>query len=112
MILEGFEHRADQSFLDNLRQLDAELDFLVDWDAISFFGTSSAQRILDVLNLLGEMVVRPRFEEDTFQRLRSELVQELQEENNHPGHQTQTLFLNELFKLIHTHTRLGEHPRP
>ena len=98
MLLEGFENQAGQSFLENFRQLDAELDFLVDWDAITFSGTSSAQRILDVLNLLGEMVVRPRFEEDTFQRLRSELVQELQEENNHPGHQTQTLFLNELFQ--------------
>lgn len=98
MLLEGLENQAGESFLENLRQLDAELDFLVHWDAISFFGTSSTQRALDVLNLLGEMVVRPRFEEDTFQRLRAELVQELQEENNHPGHQTQTLFLKELFQ--------------
>lgn len=98
MILEEAENQTGLPIQRNLRQLGAELYFGVEWDAIFFFGSAPIDRVVEVLSLLGEMVVRPKFLEETFERLRDQLVQEIEKERKDPQVLTQELFLAELFQ--------------
>ena len=82
MILEQNESSTGLAVEAGLRELEAELDLRVEWDAIFFFGSAPSENLVDVLNLLAEMVVRPAFREETFQRLRNGVIQELEETQN------------------------------
>jgi len=98
MILEQNETSTGLAVEAGLRELEAELDLRVVWDAIFFFGSSPSENLVDVLNLLAEMVVRPAFREETFQQLRNGVIQELEERQNQLEILTQDVFLAELFQ--------------
>lgn len=98
MIREQTRTRTGLPVQANLQQLEAELDFRVDWDAIYFFGHAQTTQVGEVLNLLGEMIVRPEFEEETFERLRQEVVQQAKAEREHPRTLTKEIFQSELFQ--------------
>ncbi len=98
MILEQSETSNGLAVETELRELEAELDLRVEWDAIFFVGSAPSENLVDVLNLLAEMVVRPAFREETFQQLRNGVLQELEERPNQLESLTQDVFLAELFQ--------------
>ncbi len=98
MILEQSETSIGLAVETGLRELEAELDLRVGWDAIFFVGSTPSENLVDVLNLLAEMVVRPVFREESFQQLRNGVIQELEERQNQLEILTQDVFLAELFQ--------------
>ena len=98
MILEQRENSTGLAIQRGLQELEVEIDLRLNWDAIFFFGSAPGDSLVDVLELLAEMVVRPSFREETFQHLRDELIQEVEEEGKHLEILTQDVFLAELFQ--------------
>ena len=99
MILEQSKNRNELEIQQGLKELEAELNFQVRWDAIFFFGTALEDRIVDVLKLVAEMVVNPTFTQEAFQRFRDQLVEEVEKERRQIQIRTQELFLAELFQV-------------
>ena len=97
MMMERTARRTGVHIREDLQKLGAELDFRVEWDAIFFLGSSPLDNLSETLNILGEIVVRPRFEEDIFQELRDQLVREVEEQQKRIEVFTQDLFRAELF---------------
>jgi len=94
MILEGLvEQRYEQEF----RSRGIEVESRVDWDAIYFLGQAPAEEIGFALETLGELIVRPRLREETLERMRGELIEELKSELESPESRTQELFQALLF---------------
>jgi zinc protease len=94
MILEGLvEQRYEQDF----RQRGIEVESRVDWDALYFLGRAPASELEFALETLGELIVRPQLREDTFERLRAGLIEELASESRVPESRTQELFQALLF---------------
>ena len=98
MILEQNETSTGLAVETELRELEAELELRVEWDAIFFVGSAPSENLVGVLNLLAEMVVRPVFREEAFQQLRNGVIQELEERPNQLESLTQDVFLAELFQ--------------
>ena len=98
MMLERTEYRTGQHVRQSLEKMDAELDFRVDWDGIIFFGSAPLDHVTDVLNLLAEVVVQPRFTEEAFEKLRDRLAQQVEQELLQVSVRTESLFLAELFR--------------
>lgn len=98
MILEQSETGTGLAVETGLRELEAEVDLRVEWDAIFFVGSTPSENLVEVLNLLAEMVVRPTFREEAFQQLRNGVIQELEERQNQLEILTQEVFLAELFQ--------------
>ena len=98
LLMEEIESRTGRHIQEDLKRMEAELDFRVDWDAIVFFGSCSVDQIREMLELLAEMVVRPQFREETFERLRSQVLRELKTEQKGPDAITQDIFLSELLR--------------
>ena len=80
MMLENTEHRTGQHIRESLKQMNAELEFRVGWDAITFWGSAPPDRMMEVLNLLAEIVVAPQFTDETFTNLRDRLAQQIEQE--------------------------------
>ena len=98
LLMEETESRTGRHIQEDLEKMDADLDFRVDWDAIFFFGSCSIDQVGEVLNLLAEMVVRPQFREETFERLRSQVLHEVKSEQKGLHTITQNIFLSELLR--------------
>ena len=97
MILEEKENARGLTIGFELERLGVELDLQVGWDAIVYSGSAPADRIIEILGLVGEMLVRPSFSEETFERLRQQLRVQLEKQEEAWQLQTQELFLAELF---------------
>lgn len=98
LAMEGTEFRTGSELREDLEKIGAEVDFRVDWDAIFFFGSAPAEELANALNILGEIVVRPRFDEDTFQAVRARVLQEVEKEQEQVENLTETLLISRLFK--------------
>ena len=98
MIFEQGDSRTGIELQQGLQELNADLNFGVEGDAIYFFGSTPGEQLADTLNLLAEMVVRPVFLEETFQQTRQRVILEIEEEQQHLGMISQDLFLAELFQ--------------
>ena len=98
MMLERTEYRTGQHVRQSLERMNAELDFRVDWDGIVFFGSAPLDRVTDVMNLLAEIVVQPRFTQESFESLRDRLAQQVEQELQQVPGRTESLFLAELFR--------------
>ncbi|GAB4113311.1 MAG: hypothetical protein Kow001_14900 [Acidobacteriota bacterium] len=94
MILEGVVER-------NLRQefesRGIRIESQVDWDAFYFLGTAPASQLEYALLALGDLVVHPDFREETFERLRRELLAELNEEAANIEARTEQVFQATVF---------------
>ncbi len=97
MLLEETEIRSGDLIRRQLESLDAELEFQVVWDAIYLYGNAPEGNLAAVLGLLGEIVVRPFFREETFERLRAQQLEEVANQSNRPEVVTQKAFLAHLF---------------
>ena len=97
MLLEETEIRSGDLIRRQLESLGAELEFQVDWDAIYFYGSAPEQNLTAVLGLLGEIVVRPFFREESFERLRAQQLEEVENQLQRPEVVTQNAFLTHLF---------------
>ena len=98
LALEGTEERTGREISGDLKELGAELAFRVGWDAIFFFGTAPVDQVADVLGVLAEVVIHPRLQEETFQKVREQVLEELEEETWHTETITQALFASTLFQ--------------
>lgn len=98
LALEGTELRTGLELREDLQKMDAELDVHVTWDAIFFSGVAPADQLANVLTILAEMVVRPKFQEETFEALRQRLIREAGQEENHTESLTQNVFASRLFQ--------------
>lgn len=98
MMLEKTEHRTGQHIRESLKQMNAELEFRVDWDAITFWGSAPPDRMIEVLNLLAEIVVAPQFTDETFKKLRDRLAQQVEQEFQQITLRTKHLFMAEIFR--------------
>ncbi len=99
MMLEQTERRTGEQLRQDLNLLGARLEARVDWDAIYFSGSVPPERLGDALNVLAEVIVRPSFREEVFERLRREQVEAVQASSDRPAVRTQTVFQRELFQL-------------
>ncbi len=97
MMMERTASRTGVHIREDLQKLGAELDVRVDWDAIFFLGSAPLKNLSETLNTLGEIVVRPRFEEGVFQELRGQLVREVEEQKKRVEVFTEDLIRAELF---------------
>ena len=70
MIFEQRDNLREVETQRGLKELNAHLNFWVEGDAIYFFGDTPREHLVDTLNLLAEMVVRPAFHEEIFQQTR------------------------------------------
>ncbi len=98
MIFEQGDNPEKVEIQQGLQELNADLHFSVEGDAIYFFGDAPREHLVDTLNLLAEMIVRPVFHDETFQKTRQRVILEIEEEQQHLGKITQDLFLAELFR--------------
>ena len=98
MMLEKTEHRTGQHIRESLKQMNAELEFQVGWDAITFWGSAPPDQIIEVLNLLAEIIVAPQFTDETFKKLRDRLVQQVEQESQQLTLRTKHLFIAEIFQ--------------
>ena len=98
MIFEQRDNLREVETQRGLQELNTHLNFGVEGDAIYFFGDTPREHLVDTLNLLAEMVVRPVFHEETFQQTRQRVILEIEEEQQHLGMISQDLFLAELFQ--------------
>lgn len=98
MALEGTKNAAGSVIRDDLQERGVELGFRVDWDAIFFFGTAPIEQLNDTLGGLAEIVVRPRFDEEIFQRVQAQIMNELEQEVEHIETMTEALFVSKLFE--------------
>ncbi|MFQ5740105.1 MAG: M16 family metallopeptidase [Acidobacteriota bacterium] len=98
MILERTQRRTGQQIRQDLEAIGAKLRFQVGWDAVFFYGSAPGDRIQDALNILSEVVVRPRFEKEIFEEVRQALVEEVENELLETENRTQRLFLRQVFQ--------------
>lgn len=98
LLVEETESKTGRYIQEDLKKMGAELGFRVDWDAIFFFGNCLAHQTEEVLALLAEMVVHAQFREETLERVRNQLLQELENEQESPHVITQDIFLSELLR--------------
>jgi predicted Zn-dependent peptidase len=97
LMVEAGKDRSGQLLQTGLKAIGAELTYKVDWDGIWFQGTTPANRLTDMLNMLGQMIVQPQFEEDSFAAVRDQVIAELQKKAGEPQFATHERFLAELF---------------
>ena len=97
MLLEGKEGRSGAPIQQDLKNLGVELQMRVHWDTIYFYGSAPAAKLVDSLNLLAEVVVRPKFEEELFEQLRERILEEIEADKPQVEAFTQKLFLSALF---------------
>ena len=97
LLLEETEIRSGELIRRQLESLSAELEFQVDWDAIYLYGSAPEENLSAVLGLLGEIVVRPFFREESFERLRAQQLEEVENLLTRPEVVTQKAFLAHLF---------------
>ena len=97
MLLEETELRSGNLIRQQLQSLGGSIEFQVHWDAIYFFGSAPEENLTEVLNLLGEVIVRPQFREESFQSLRKQQLEEVQKEVLRAEFVTQKSFLAHLF---------------
>jgi len=98
MIFEQRDDLREIKIQRGLQELGADLNFGVEGDAIYFFGDTPREHLVDTLNLLAEMVVRPAFNEETFQQTRQRVILEVEGEQQHLVMISQEFFLAELFQ--------------
>jgi zinc protease len=97
LLLEDSKDGSGQLLLPSLQALGSELTFRVDWDSIWFEGSAPANQLVETLNLLAEMIVQPQFEEESFARLRDQVVKDLEKKSGEPQFATYERFLAEVF---------------
>lgn len=95
--LEGTEEKPGLVILEELQKLGCELDFRVDWDAVYFFGAAPTDQLATALNGLARIIVRPQLEKETFERIRRQILKELEQETEHIETVTEALFVSRLF---------------
>jgi zinc protease len=98
MIVEGGKDRSGHSILEALRATGADLEVRVEPDAIYFTGSAPAERLVETLNALGEMIVQPQFEEEDFVKIRERLLEQVERKQSQMEWMTEEVFLAELFK--------------
>jgi len=97
LMVEAGKDRSGQLLQAGLKTIGSELTYRVDWDGIWFQGSAPANRLTDTLNILGQMVVQPQFEEASFGSVRDQIAAELEKRSGEPQFATQERFLAELF---------------
>ncbi|MBI4445817.1 MAG: insulinase family protein [Acidobacteria bacterium] len=98
MMLEGSETHTGAELREDLQKWGAELDARVEMDAIFFYGTAPQAQLLNTLDLLAKIVIRPRFQQQILDTLKSRVREEIIEESRYPEGTTQDLFFSQLFK--------------
>jgi len=97
LMVEAGKDRSGQSLIAALKAIGSDLNYRVDWDGIWFQGTAPVSRLNDALNILGQMLVQPEFDEETLAKVRDEVVAELEKKSGEPQFATHERFLEELF---------------
>ncbi len=92
------DRRTPEELRQDLATLGAEIQLRLDWDAAFLYGSAPKERLEDVLGVLAEMVVKPKWDEELFESLRAALIQEVTDEAQSPELRTQEVFLNSLFQ--------------
>lgn len=97
MMLLETEARSQEQMQFALRSIQAVIEVRVEHDAIYFHGTAPMGRVGAALELLGEIITRPSFKEETFEQLRGELIDELQARSASPEARTQQILNAKIF---------------
>ncbi len=98
MMLEGTQTSSGSQLRQDLESLDAQIETRVGWDAIFFVGSAPVGHIAQTLNLLGDIVVRPQFEEHVFDEVRSQVLQEIKEDQEQIETATEDLLISRIFR--------------
>ena len=96
--MEETETKTGRNLGRDLQTMEAEVNFKVTWDAIFFYGSCPATQITEVLGLLADMIIRPQLREQTFDRLRNQLLHEIENKKQSVPVFTQERFLSEIFQ--------------
>lgn len=99
MLVDTGKDRSGQSLLEAITANGGQLTVKVEPDAIFFEGSAPADRLTDVLNIFGQMMVQPEFDEENLARLRDETIAQLEtKREDDPSFLTQEHFLAQLFR--------------
>ena len=97
LLMGGSDRRTGEQLQEDLATLGAKVVVTVESDAIYFRGNAPPNRVADTLNVLGEIVVRPGFDEAVFERLKQQQLDDLANEFDDPGIRNLSVFRAELF---------------
>ncbi len=97
LMKERTESRTPEQLRFDLEQAGAVVDLEVSHDAIIFKGRAPAARIGDALALVADMVVRPVFEEEAFEQMRRQLLEDRRQESAKAEGLTQDLLTREIY---------------
>lgn len=97
MMLLETEARSREQMQFALQSIGAHLEVRVDYDALYFYGTAPMGRVGEALELLGEIVTQPRFQEEAFEQLRQDLIEESKQRNASLEVRTQQLLTSKIF---------------
>ncbi len=89
---------AEADYLSEFQTKGIQVHATTDWDAIFIEGSAPPQELEFALQTLGEILARPKFDQDVFDRLRAELVEELRKLDRDPEFQSETLFTSRIFQ--------------
>lgn len=89
---------AETDYLSEFKAKGITVHATTDWDAIFIEGSAPAQELEFALQTLGEILVRPNFKQEVFDRLRATLVAELEKLEQDPGFQSEMLFTSRVFQ--------------
>ena len=104
MMLHSTEGRDEEQLRFALRRYGARVEARVGYDAVFFLGQAPPGTLGEVLDVLSDIVTRPAFEEETFLRLRDELIDERRRQSQSPAERTQNILAEEIF-LPHPYGR-------
>ena len=86
------ENLNDEQTRRELEDAQVEFKVEVDWDAVYFHGTAPPEELEYALSVLSDIVVRPNFDEEIFDRALTKLLQEGEESSSRTETRTQELF--------------------
>ncbi len=92
------EQLSESGFRSEFEKQGIEMRATTDWDAIYVEGSAPPAAIEFALQTLGEILVRPNFKQETFERLRAVLLQEVEQREKDPKARSQSVFTSEVFQ--------------
>lgn len=97
LLLEQTENRSGAQLREDLATMGSTLSLKVTWDAFFFYGVAPENRLEDTLRLLAEVVLKPRFTEETLEKVRRQLLAEVEQAEQNLSQKSLTLLRSRLF---------------
>jgi zinc protease len=92
IMMEGTRYKTPEQLQNALGELGAELNFSAEHEYITLTGSSLSSKFDQVLSLAQEILVKPRWDESQWQRIKQETLAEIQQANANPSITAQNVY--------------------